>query len=314
LPTQRLIDLVPAELRALVRADVPLCELTTLRVGGPAALLCPVRNADDARRFQELAHHHGLDHTVLGGGSNILAADAGYGGLILRVATTDFRVAGDRVTAGCGLDFDDLITRTLAAGLTGLEFASGIPGSLGGALVGNAGCYGHEIGELLEEALVLTPAGNLERLGPEAFGFRYRGTDLRATGHLVLEARLRLGRSDLHAAGKMRDLHLADRLAKHPVDQPSAGSWFRNLPPPAPGERRRAAGALLEQVGAKEMREGGAAVFPGHANIIVNTGGATAVQITRLARRMQEAVRTRFAVELVEEVRRLGDDPPGDPT
>ena len=311
MPAERLTELIPAVLRDLVRTDVPLRDLTTLRVGGPASLLCPVRNADDARRFQEFAHRHATPHTVLGGGSNILAADAGYRGLVLRVATADFRVDGDTVTAGCGLDFDDLIVRTLAAGLTGLEFASGIPGTLGGALVGNAGCYGHEIGEFLEEAVVLTPDGHLERMGPEAFAFRYRGSDLRGTGHLVLEARLRLARGDLHTAGELRNLRMADRRAKHPVDLPSAGSWFRNLPPAAPGEHRRAAGALLEQAGAKDMREGDATVFPGHANIIVNLGGATATQIARLAGRMQEAVRTHFAVELVEEIRRLGDDPPG---
>ena len=304
--SERLIDLIPAELQDRVRADVPLRELTTLRVGGPAGLLCPVRNADDAHRFQEAAAESGLPHTVLGGGSNILADDAGYRGLVLHIATERFDVAGDTVQVGAGLDFDDLIRRTLEAGLTGLEFASGIPGTLGGALVGNAGCYGHEIGEFLVEALVLDPAGRLETVGPEAFAFRYRATDLRGTGHLVLEARLRLARGDRHAAGDLRAERIADRRAKHPVDLPSAGSWFRNLEPAAPGDRRRPAGTLLEQVGAKEMREGDAGVFPKHANIIVNLGTASATEIARLADRMQAAVRDRFGVELVEEIRRVG--------
>lgn len=304
--SERLTDLVPAELQDRVRADVPLRDLTTLRVGGPAGLLCPVRNAEDACRFQELAAAVNLPHTVLGGGSNILADDDGYRGLVLHVATDRFEVAGDTVRVGAGLDFDDLIRRTLDAGLTGLEFASGIPGTLGGALVGNAGCYGHEIGEYLVEAVVLDPTGRLETVGPEAFAFRYRATDLRGTGHLVLEARLRLARGDLHAAGDLRAERIADRRAKHPVDLPSAGSWFRNLDPAAPGERRRPAGALLEQVGAKDMREGDAGVFSRHANIIVNRGTASAAEITRLADRMQGSVRDRFGVELVEEIRRVG--------
>jgi UDP-N-acetylmuramate dehydrogenase len=311
LESEHLADLIPADLRDNVRPEVSLATLTTLRVGGPAGVLCPVRNADDARRFQELAATLDLPHTVLGGGSNILAADEGYRGLVLQVATREFAVQGDTVTVGCGLDFDDLIARSLAAGLTGLEFASGIPGTLGGALVGNAGCYGHEIGEFLVDALVLTPTGRLETVGPEDFAFRYRNTALRGTGHLVLEARLRLVRGDLQQAGSLRTERIADRRSKHPVDLPSAGSWFRNLPPAAGGGRRQPAGALLEQAGAKDMREGDAAVFPRHANIIVNLGRATSAEIARLAGRMRTAVRERFGVELVEEIRRLATPPDG---
>ncbi len=301
-----LLDLLPSPLRAAALRDVPLRELTTLRVGGPAELVCPARNPDDARRFQAFAAERDLPFFVLGGGSNLLGADEGCRGLVLRVATADFAVAGDTVRAGAGLGFDDLIARTLAAGLTGLEFASGIPGTLGGALVGNAGCYGHEIGEFLVEALILRPDGRLETVGPEAFGFAYRATDLRETGSIVLEAVLRLGRGDLAAAGAERAERIADRRRKHPVDLPSAGSWFRNLPPAEPGGRRRAAGALLEEAGAKAMREGDAAVFPKHANIIVNLGHAGSADVLRLVARMRAAVRERFGVELVEEVRRCG--------
>jgi UDP-N-acetylmuramate dehydrogenase len=300
-PTLRL----PDDLRDRLRRDVPLRDLTTLRVGGPAALVCPVRTPAEARRFQESAAAAGIPAWILGAGSNVLADDGGFPGLVLRIATSRCEVRGDTVTAGCGLDFDGLIVRTLEARLTGLEFASGIPGTLGGALVGNAGCYGHEIGEFLVEALVLTPAGRLERVGPESFGFRYRATDLRESGHVLLEATLRLGRGDLDAAAREREEHLADRRAKHPVDLACAGSWFRNLPALTPGGRRRAAGALLEQAGAKAMREGDAAVFERHANIVVNHGAATSGQVGRLVARMQAAVREKFGVELVEEVRRM---------
>ncbi|MFO7609290.1 MAG: FAD-binding protein, partial [Candidatus Krumholzibacteriia bacterium] len=147
-----LFELLPPALRPAALRDVPLRDLTTLRVGGPAELVCPARNPDDARRFQAFAAEKGLPCFVLGGGSNLLGADEGFGGAVLKVATTGFAVRGDTVRAGAGLDFDDLIARTLGAGLVGLEFASGIPGTLGGALVGNAGCYGHEIGEFLADA------------------------------------------------------------------------------------------------------------------------------------------------------------------
>ena len=185
---RKLLESLPEELQSQVLRSVSLKTLTTLQVGGPAALVCPIRNPEQALRFQDLALNHDFPVFILGGGSNVLADDRGFGGLILQVATENLEQTGDTVRAGAGLSFDGLIERTLDMGLTGLEFASGIPGTLGGALVGNAGCYGHEIGEFLVEALLLRPDGRLEKVGPEDFGFRYRETDLRETGTVVLEA------------------------------------------------------------------------------------------------------------------------------
>jgi UDP-N-acetylmuramate dehydrogenase len=295
----------PDRLRSRIELARPLSAMTTLRVGGPAALVCTIQTPEEARRFQDICHEMAAPAYFLGAGSNILAADEGFPGVILHVAAKDLEIQRDSVTVGAGLAFDSLIERTLAAGVTGLEFASGIPGTLGGALVGNAGCYGHEIGEFLAEAVVLRRDGTLETVGPEAFGFRYRATSLRETGDLVLQATLRLHRQDVHRAAEVRAEKLADRKAKHPVDVPSAGSWFRNLPP-APGEsRRRPAGLFLEQAGAKEMSVGDARVFPGHANIIINGGSARASDVRELVRRMQAAVKEKFDLDLVEEVRYL---------
>ena len=142
-------------------------------------------------------------------------------------------------------------------------------------------------------------------VGPEDFGFRYRETDLRETGTVLLEAVLKLQRGDLDQAAGLRREKILDRLAKHPVDLPSAGSWFRNLPAAEPGGRRGAAGALLEQAGAKDMSEGDARVFSKHANMIVNTGDATSADVLKLAARMKSAVLEKFGIQLVEEVRYL---------
>lgn len=284
---------------------VPLSRLTTLHIGGPARAICRLHTPDDARRFLENAREREIPAVYLGGGSNVLADDAGFEGLVLRVATTDFTVRGDTVSAGAGLDFDALVVATLESGLVGLEFASGIPGSLGGALVGNAGCYGHEISEFLVEATVLRADGRVETVGPEDFAFAYRHSALKGNGDLVLDAVLRLRRGDTAVAGETRAGIVAERRRKHPVDLPCAGSYFKNLPPDSPGGRRRAAGALLERVGAKEMREGDAAVFERHANIIVNLGTATSAEVLTLAERMKAAVADAFGIPLLEEVRHL---------
>ena len=302
---------LPPDLAALTRYDVPLRQLTTLQVGGPAALVCRLTTPDVARRFRNWARKNDIPVTILGAGSNILATDEGFPGLVMMVDTAGFAVQGRQVTAGAGLAFDDLIVSSLEADLVGLEFASGIPGTLGGAIMGNAGCYGHEIGEFVRQALVLTSDGRIETVTPDDFGFDYRLTRLRETGAVLLEATLALTTGDVSRALLTRREHMADRRAKHPVDIPCAGSWFRNLPAPGPGQRRQPAGRLLEEAGAKTMREGDARVFDRHANIIINTGSATSAQISRLAHRMREAVRERFGILLEEEVRRI---PPADDT
>ena len=296
---------LPDDMKSLVHQGQPLRQRTTLQIGGPATLLCEARNTEHARRFQEIANQYNLPFFILGGGSNILAADKGFPGLVLRVATDDFIPSPETLVVGAGLDFDEVISQSLAAGLSGLEFASGIPGTLGGAIMGNAGCYGHEIGEFLLEAITLAPDGIIHTRGPEDFGFSYRSTSLRESGEILLQATLKLTVGGIEDALAPREEKIADRHRKHPRNLPSAGSWFRNLPPVAAGQRRTAAGLLLEKAGAKKMHEGDARVFEGHANMIVNTGQASCAQVQKLARRMKDAVWEKFQVKLIQEVQHL---------
>ncbi len=295
----------PEDLALFATPAVPLCKLTTLKIGGPASMICRLTTPAIAQQFQSVAKEINYPYYVWGAGSNILAPDEGYGGLIFKVETHELSVRGARITVGAGLPFADLISGSLDAGLVGLEFASGIPGTVGGAVMGNAGCYGHEICDFLHEAVVLTPEGELETLGPEDFAFGYRTTSLRESGAILLSATFKLASGDVPAARHTGQEHLQDRLAKHPVDIPCAGSWFRNLPPATPGDRRQAAGRLLEIVGAKAMHQGDARVFAKHANMIINTGQASCRDVSLLAARMQAAVQQEFGVQLVEEVRRL---------
>lgn len=303
--TRAEIQAVAAESSGQVQVEVPLRDLTTFRIGGPALGICRLQTLDDARRFQAAARERGLPVSCLGGGSNVLADDRGFCGLVLKMEIATFTVRGDSVTVGAGLGFDDLIVRSLQTGLVGLEFASGIPGTVGGAIVGNAGCYGHEIGEFLVEATLLSPDGDLVTVGPEELSFGYRHSALKGGDSLLLQAVLHLQRGDPATAGATRQAHLQSRRHKHPVNEPCAGSYFRNLPGVAPNRRRRAAGELLELAGAKALCVGGAAVYARHANIIINTGSATCADVLALAKLMKAAVRKKFGIELQEEVRYL---------
>ncbi|MFH1844744.1 MAG: UDP-N-acetylmuramate dehydrogenase [bacterium] len=299
------IDSLRGQFPAQLLVDVPLRELTTFRIGGPALGVGLIQTHDDARKFQAIAAEHDLPLAFLGDGSNVLADDRGFCGLILKMEVPTFEIHGDTVTVGAGVRFDNLIERCLAAGLVGLEFASGIPGTVGGAVVGNAGCYGHEISEFLVAATVLRADGRLETVGPEDLVFSYRNSRLKGSTDLLLEAELQLRQGDNTAALQARQEHLASRGRKHPVHEPCAGSYFQNLPPRISGGKRRAAGELLEAVGAKEMQVGGAAVFAKHANIIINADGASCRDVQALAARMRTAVADRFEVQLQEEVRYL---------
>ncbi len=294
-----------AEFPDMIERDVPLSGLTTFRIGGPALGLARIRTPEDALGFLKIARSRGVPVVCLGGGSNLLCDDRGFCGLVLKMEIDTWRVEDEVIVAGAGLPFDEIIARSLDAGLTGLEFASGIPGSLGGAIAGNAGCYGHEIGEFLVRARILTDSGEIRDIEPGAMDFRYRHSILKTGAGLLLEATLRLRRGDVDAARADRDEKIALRRTKHPIADPCAGSYFKNLDPASPGERRRAAGELLDRAGARSMRVGGASVFARHANIIINSGGATCADVLALAEMMKSAVREKFGVELTEEVRHL---------
>ncbi len=293
-----------------VLAGVPLSSLTTFGIGGPACGVCRIRNTADAVRFQAAAREMDLPFFCLGGGSNVLASDRGFGGLLFKMEIPTCVVQEATVTVGAGVNLDELVQQTLRASLVGLEFASGIPGTFGGALVGNAGCYGHEIGELVTRALLLRPDGTLETVGPAELTFAYRDSALKTSGDLLLEATLELQRADPAAAWRTRAENLERRREKLPTDIPCAGSYFKNLPPAAPGEFRRSAGELLDRAGAKSLRVGDAAVFAKHANIIINQGQATSAEVLALADRMKATVRRKFGLELEEEVRYLPWQPP----
>lgn len=316
---------IEAELRAALGEGLllrePLSRHTTFRIGGPADYFFAARTPHELVAALRAAHALGLPAFLLGGGSNLLVADDGFRGLVVRNACDRIEFEDTTVRAGCGADLLDLIGRCRDREVAGLEFAAGIPGTVGGALYGNAGCYGRDIGEFTVECACCTPDGlRVETLPASWFEFRYRDSRLKREPRALLTCVLRLARGSRAEIQKVIDEKLAIRREKHPQWQvePTAGSYFKNLPPDwrmpggklSPGTRRVAAGQLLDEVGCRGLRVGDALVFPKHANMIVNAGHATARDVLELAARMKARVRDRFGVELEEEVMFLGVRPP----
>lgn len=278
-----------------VQAGVPLGPLTTLGVGGPASALATPGDRAELTALLEAAA--GLPLLVLGGGSNVLVADAGWDGLVVRLGGgfTGVDVRGTRLVLGAGASLSAALVAAERAGLSGLEELCGIPGTLGGAVAGNAGAWGRQIGELVASVEALEPGGSFVRLGPGEIQFGYRWSSLAGAGLVLTRVELELAPGDRERIARRRAELQAERARRQPLGERTAGSFFRN----PPGD---SAGRLIEEAGCKGAREGAAVVSGRHANFIVNEGGATAAQVVRLASRVRRAVLERFGVALEPEV------------
>lgn len=277
-----------------VQRDVLLAGFSTFGVGGSADYFYELRQAEMLPELLEAARAESLPWFVLGGGSNVLFADTGFRGLIVRVRLEEIEVKGDRLVAGAGVKWPALLAAAETANLSGMEAMSGLPGTLGGAVVGNAGCFGTETADLVESVELLDPAtGAMAWVDRDFFEFRYRWSRLKEDPRVVLRARLKL-----HAgapSGPTAQEILALRLTKQPPGK-TGGSFFKN---PSP---EQTAGQLIDACGLKGLRVGGAQISPKHANFFMNAGGATTSDFLALRDRAQAAVREKFGVELQPEV------------
>lgn len=291
----------------------PLAPHTSFGIGGPAAALCTARGIDELSRGLGAARQSDASVLVLGGGTNLLVSDEGWPGLALLLKLTQLEIEPDKrtVRVQASVKSAALVEATIEAGLAGLEFAAGLPGTVGGAVAGNAGCFGGSFGDRLIEAVIVLADGTVHKVrDPKWFAFSYRGSRLLTDGVVVAEATFALEPADRNALRSRADELRAVRLEKHPhKGTKTAGSYFKNLPALEPGGMRRAAGALLDAAGAKSMFVGDAAVFERHANIIINRGAASARDVLELADRMASAVRQTFGIELEPEVRFVGPRP-----
>ncbi|MCC7528044.1 MAG: UDP-N-acetylmuramate dehydrogenase [Candidatus Melainabacteria bacterium] len=284
--------------------DAPLARFTTLKIGGVAKrLIQPTTVAELAAIVDELSKNN-EKWFVLGGGSNLLVSSKGFAGTVVRTTqiTAVERLESNLIEAGAGSRLPHLARHAAQWGLCGLEFAAGIPGTVGGGVIMNAGAHGSSMSEIVEEVSVYDSTINkVINLAKDELGFQYRRCALDPNRHAVLSAKLRLN-TDRPEEIETRIRHNEEyRLRTQPIGFPNAGSTFKN-PEPA-----RAAGMLLDQSGAKELKEGQAAVSALHANFIINLGGATSDEVTSLLQKMQNRVMEKFGVRLNPEWKTLGD-------
>lgn len=282
--------------------DEPLKNHTTFQVGGNSDCLIFVEKEKELSELCKLTDKSGIPRFLIGNGSNLLVSDKGFRGVILetRHLFNEVSVEGETITADAGALMSKIGSEALNHELQGFEFAAGIPGTIGGGIVMNAGAYGGELKDVVESVTVLTPEGELMEIKGSDMGFGYRTSVVRQKGYIVTGVKIKLSKGDPEAIkAKMDDLR-ERRKDKQPLEYPSAGSTFKR-------PEGYFAGQLIEQSGLKGLICGGAQVSPKHAGFVINTGNATADDINRLIRLVIARVKQKKGVTLEPEVIRLGE-------
>jgi UDP-N-acetylmuramate dehydrogenase len=294
-----------------VHVDAPLAPLTTFKVGGPADWLLETRTSDEIVAAIQLADRFDVPVTLLGGGSNVLIGDAGVRGLVVRprggaISARD----AEHVRADAAVTINGLVRWTVLHGLAGLEAWAGTPGTVGGAIFGNAHFGGRLIGDLVTDVRLVSRDGVVSDVPASAMAFGYDHSRLQDSGEVLLSATFAVCRGEPEALRMVARTSLGYRKRTQPLDSPSAGCVFRNPEPDRdqlPQGMPWSAGALVDRAGLKGVAVGGAKVSSAHGNFIVNEGHATAAEIRALIDRCRSAVRDRFGVDLREEIVLLGD-------
>lgn len=285
-----------------VRINEPMNRHTTFRIGGPADYFLLPSSSEEVKEILEICKEESLQYFILGNGSNLLVSDEGYRGVIIQLYRNygGLTVEGTEIRAGAGVLLSQIAAAARNESLTGFEFAGGIPGTLGGAVVMNAGAYGGELKDVLKEAVVMDREGNIFTVPVEKLAMGYRTSLVKTAGYLVLEVVISLKKgSQEEIRDTMKDL--ADRrISKQPLEYPSAGSTFKR-------PEGYFAGKLIMDAGLRGYQVGGAQVSEKHCGFVINKGNATAADVCRLMADVQAKVQEQFGVTLEPEVKFLGD-------
>jgi UDP-N-acetylmuramate dehydrogenase len=280
----------------------PLAKHTSFKIGGPADAFAKPATVAELKICLDFCVANGLPSFFLAGGTNLLVKDAGIRGLTIKLEGEfkEIAITGKKLRAGAGTNLALISTKAGLAGLSGLEFAVGIPGSLGGGLVMNAGAHGGELSQVVTK-IGLLEDGAIKEIGPSEAGFEYRNSRFKNSGVLLLWAEMDLKEGNPAEISRHMEEVLAKRKASQPIHMPNAGCVFKNPP-------GNSAGRLIEEAGLKGLQEGGAQISELHANFVVNLGGAKAGEVLALMQTAREAVQKKFGVTLENEVLVVGED------
>lgn len=295
----QLIQIIDKE-RVLL--DEPMKKHTTFRVGGNADYFVVPKTTEEVKGVVRLCKEENLPYYILGNGSNLLVGDKGYRGVIIQIykEMNEITVDDDRIRAQAGALLSKVGSVALEAGLTGFEFAAGIPGAVGGAVVMNAGAYGGEMKDVLASATVLTQDGEVLKLSNDELELGYRTSVVAKNNYVVLEAEYQLQAGDKAAIRARMDELKVQRVTKQPLEYASAGSTFKR-------PEGYFAGKLIQDAGLRGFQVGGAQVSEKHCGFVINKGDATAADIVELMKQVSEKVFQEFGVTLEPEVKRLGE-------
>ena len=285
-----------------VLTDELMSRHTTFRIGGPADFFVTPEKKEQIGQIIELCRGRNIPYYIVGNGSNLLVGDRGYRGVIIQVfkKMNQIRAEGEKIYAQAGALLSKVAAAALEASLTGLEFASGIPGTLGGALRMNAGAYGREMKQVTESAQVLTPDGEILVIPVDELGMSYRTSVISRNDYVVLEAVLKLHRGSQEEIRACMEELKEKRVSKQPLEYGSAGSTFKR-------PEGYFAGKLIEDAGLRGFRVGDAQVSEKHCGFVINRGAATAAEVVQLMDQVRMRVKEKFGVDLEPEVKRIGE-------
>lgn len=285
-----------------VKTEEPMKNHTTFRVGGPAEFFVMPRSAEEVKKVIDLCRRESFPYYIIGNGSNLLVSDQGYRGVVLQIykEMSYIEIEENVIVAQAGALLSAIANKALENGLTGFEFAAGIPGTLGGACVMNAGAYGGEMKDVLEEVTVLTEEGEVLIIPKENLELGYRTSIIARKGYIVLEARIQLREGEKEAIKSLMEELKDKRVSKQPLEYPSAGSTFKR-------PEGYFAGKLIQDAGLRGFSVGGAQVSEKHCGFVINRENATAADVAELMRQVSARVEEEFGVKLEPEVKRLGE-------
>ena len=285
-----------------VKIEEPMKSHTTFRVGGPAAYFVMPRTAEEVAKVTELCAQENVPYYIIGNGSNLLVSDKGYDGVIIQIykQMSQVEVKGREIYAQAGALLSMVAKRALDTELAGFEFAAGIPGTLGGACVMNAGAYGGEMKDVLKSVTVLDKDGNVKKLAKDELELGYRTSVIAKKGYIVLDAVIELKEGKAEEIKALMDDLKERRITKQPLEYPSAGSTFKR-------PEGYFAGKLIQDADLRGFQVGGAQVSEKHCGFVINKDGATASDVMELMRQVSDKVYDKFGVRLEPEVKRLGE-------